>query len=73
MAHGDREPVLVSEDGLASVYADLVVALRRAGTPIPTNDLWIAAVATREGATVLTYEGHFERVGRVGVHRLERS
>lgn len=30
-------------------HADLVVELRREGTPIPTDDLWIAATAAREG------------------------
>lgn len=65
--------VLAVDDEAASIYADLVVALRHAGTPIPTNDLWIAAVAAREGATVLTYDAHFEKIGRIGVHRLARD
>lgn len=65
--------VLDVDDEAASIYADLVVTLRRAGTPIPTTDLWIAAVAAREGATVLTYDAHYEKIGRVGVHRLERG
>ena len=47
-------------------YAEIVVDLRRAGTPIPTNDLWIAATAARFGAIVLTYDGHFRMIGRVG-------
>lgn len=47
-------------------YAEIVAELRRAGTPIPTNDIWIAATAARNGATVLTCDDHFERIGRVG-------
>lgn len=47
-------------------YAEIVADLRRAGTPLPTNDIWIAAVASRNGATVLTCDDHFERIGRVG-------
>lgn len=47
-------------------YAAIVVDLRRAGTPIPTNDIWIAASAAREGALVLTFDGHFEAIRRVG-------
>jgi len=43
-----------------------VVALRRAGTPIPTNDVWIAASAFKAGATVLTYDHHFDTIQRVG-------
>lgn len=47
-------------------FAEIVVELRRAGTPLPTNDLWIAATAARHGALVLTYDRHFERISRVG-------
>ncbi len=47
-------------------YAEMVVDLRRAGTPIPTNDIWIAATAARAGALVLTADEHFERINRVG-------
>jgi tRNA(fMet)-specific endonuclease VapC len=47
-------------------YAEIVAELRRAGTPVPTNDIWIAATAARNGITVLTCDDHFERIGRVG-------
>ena len=50
---------------VAEQYADIVVALRAAGTPIPTNDVWIAATAAKFSATVLTYDRHFERIDRV--------
>ena len=47
-------------------YAGIVTELRKAGTPLPTNDIWIAAIAARNGATVLTCHDHFERIARVG-------
>lgn len=47
-------------------YAEIVADLRRAGTPLPTNDVWIAATAARHGAAVLTCDEHFERIVRVG-------
>ena len=47
-------------------FAEIVADLRRAGTPVPTNDAWIAASAARVGATVLTYDPHFRLIGRVG-------
>lgn len=65
--------VLDVDEEAASHYADLMVALRRAGTPVPSNDVWIAAVALRDGATVLTYDGDFARIPRVGVHLLARA
>ena len=47
-------------------YAEIVADLRKAGTPVPTNDIWIAAAAARNATTVLTCDDHFERIGRVG-------
>jgi tRNA(fMet)-specific endonuclease VapC len=47
-------------------YAEIVAELRKAGTPLPTNDIWIAASAARSGTTVLTCADHFERIARVG-------
>ncbi len=47
-------------------YAEIVAELRKAGTPVPTNDIWIAAVAARNGSAVLTCDDHFERIGRIG-------
>jgi predicted nucleic acid-binding protein len=47
-------------------YAEIVVDLRRAGTPISTNDIWIAATAAREGALVVSYDNHFRAISRVG-------
>ena len=65
--------VLDVDENAATIYAEILNALRRAGSPIPTNDLWIAAVAAREGATVLTYDTHFERIARVSVRLLTRE
>ena len=57
---------LVVDVDVARVYAEIAVALRRAGTPIPTNDIWIAATAANVGAIVLTHDGHFDQISRVG-------
>ena len=48
--------VLDVDDVAARIYAEIMVALRKAGTPLPTNDIWVAAVAVRDGAAVLTYD-----------------
>ncbi len=60
------EVLEVNED-VAACYADIVAALRRAGTPVPANDAWIAACAAHTGSTVLTADAHFERIRRIGV------
>ena len=43
-------------------YARLRGALTRAGTPIPENDLWIAALAVEHGWPLATRDAHFARV-----------
>lgn len=57
---------LVVDGDVGRVYAEIAIALRRAGTPIPTNDIWIAATAANAGAIVLTHDVHFEQIQRVG-------
>jgi tRNA(fMet)-specific endonuclease VapC len=47
-------------------YADIIAELRKTGAPLPTNDIWIAAIAARNGTTVLTCDSHFEQIARVG-------
>jgi len=62
--------VLDVDDEAAQIYSEIVVALRKAGTPIPSNDIWIAAVAAREGVHVVTYDARFGLIARVGTHIL---
>lgn len=58
--------VLDIDEHAARIFAEIVVALRAAGTPVPTNDIWIAAVAAREGASVISFDAHFRSIQRVG-------
>jgi tRNA(fMet)-specific endonuclease VapC len=58
---------------VSRIYGEIVVALRRAGTPVPTNDIWIAAAAFFAGATLLTYAPHFQAIGRVGMVLLSET
>lgn len=44
---------------IASRYGRVFSELRRAGTPIPINDVWIAATALDCGGTLLTFDRHF--------------
>ena len=65
------EPFVTVLDVTRSVarrYGDVFAELRRAGTPIPTNDLWIAASTLDCGGSLLTFDSHFERV--VGLPRV---
>jgi predicted nucleic acid-binding protein len=47
---------------MARRYALLVAALRAAGTPLPSNDIWIAATAMELGAHLVSYDTHFSAI-----------
>lgn len=58
----DRVDILVVDDGTAAYYATVYRLLRSKGTPIPTNDMWIAASALQHGYALFSYDGHFQHV-----------
>jgi tRNA(fMet)-specific endonuclease VapC len=57
-----RVSVLPVTQTTADRFARIAAALRKAGTPIPSNDIWIAAHAFESGAELITFERHFEAV-----------
>lgn len=46
----------------AEQYARLFVQLKRAGTPVPDNDLWIAALALENDLALITRDRHFDNI-----------
>lgn len=63
---------LVVDREVGRTYAEILRSLRAAGTPLPANDIWVAATAARAGATVVTYDSHFEAIQRVGCWILQQ-
>ena len=61
--------------GLATAeqYGVVVAALSRKGSPIPTNDIWIAAQAMESGADLVSADGHFEHVDGIAWVRVAVS
>lgn len=43
-------------------YSRIAAQLKRQGTPIPTNDIWIAAQTMEHGAELITSDQHFEKI-----------
>jgi predicted nucleic acid-binding protein len=64
MASPRVEVVQVDEE-TAERYAVIFDSLRRAGSPIPTNDIWIAANAMQYGSVLLTTDPHFHAVAQI--------
>ena len=46
----------------ADRYSRIAAQLRRQGTPIPTNDIWIAAQTMEHGAELVTTDTHFDKI-----------
>lgn len=46
----------------AQFYTQVYQSLKLKGTPIPTNDMWIAASALEQGCVVCTYDQHFSLI-----------
>jgi len=61
----DRVRVVPVDEETAERYAAIRDYLRRKGTPIPTNDLWIAASAAQHGLKLLCLDRHFKKVPQV--------
>ena len=59
--------VAYATDGTTHHYASLYRQLRQQGTPIPTNDLWIAALVIEHGASLCSRDAHFQRLAQLDV------
>ena len=46
----------------SEIFGEVKDSLRRAGTPLPINDVWIASQAVETGSVVITYDTHLNRV-----------
>lgn len=54
----------------AEVFGVVKQDLKKAGTPLPINDVWIAAHALETGSILVTYDGHFKNIA--GIRRWEK-
>ncbi len=46
----------------ADVFGQVKDTLKRSGTPIPMNDVWIAAQAIETGSVIVSFDEHFRKV-----------
>ena len=51
----------------AERYAAILNSLWQAGTPIPTNDIWIAASAMEYGLRIVTTDEHYKKIPQIMV------
>ena len=46
-------------------YAEILAFLREGGTPVPANDIWIAAGAMQHGLRLVTTDAHYRKIPQV--------
>ena len=56
-----------TSDATTLAFANISMQFRKSGTPIGTNDLWIAALAFEHNVPVLTSDSDFLRVKNIEV------
>jgi tRNA(fMet)-specific endonuclease VapC len=63
--------VAVIDEETSQRHAYIHDYLRRKGTPVSPNELWIAASAWQHGLVVLTLDGDFSKIPEVIVRRFD--
>ena len=54
--------VLLLDAAAAEHYAEIRLALKQKGRPIPENDMWIAAICRAHDVPLLTFDKHFAEI-----------
>ena len=57
--------VIAIDEAVTRCYAKIFDQLRKDGSPIPTNDLWIAACVMHVGFPVYSLDAHFKHVSGI--------
>jgi len=57
-----RVEILFPDLTTAEYYAEIRLELKRSGTPIPANDVWIAALARQHAMPLISLDRHFDAV-----------
>ena len=63
-----RVRIAEANEETTHAYARLFAWLRHQGTPIPTNDIWIAAVTLQNDAILLSRDTHFEKLPQLACY-----
>jgi tRNA(fMet)-specific endonuclease VapC len=63
--NSSRVTVLLPDEQTTHHYARLFLQLRQKGAAIPTNDLWIAALAVQHDLILCTSDAHFDHLPQI--------
>lgn len=65
----DEVAVLNSDDQTARFYGEVKAELKKKGTSIPENDIWISAIAIQYDLTLVTRDKHFGNIDGLKVEK----
>ena len=57
--------ILYADEQTTHHYANVYRQLRKQGTPIPTNDMWIAALALQHSLVLCARDAHFDALAQL--------
>ena len=63
--NSERVKILYPDDETTHHYARIFHQLKNQGTPIPTNDIWIASLVTQHELVLLARDKHFEQLPQI--------
>lgn len=62
-----RVQVLYADEGSTHHFAQVFAQLRLQGTPIPVNDIWIAALAIQHDLLLYSRDQHFNNLPQIAL------
>jgi tRNA(fMet)-specific endonuclease VapC len=57
--------ILNATSETAEIFGSLKNTLKKAGTPLPINDVWIASHSIETGSVIVTYDKHFNKISGI--------
>ena len=61
----DGVRVLFADDQTTHHYASVYRQLRKQGTPIPTNDIWLASLVLQHNLALHARDAHFDHLAQI--------
>lgn len=63
--NSERVRIVAPDEQTTFIYAELYAGLRKRGRPVPTNDLWIAALVTQHDLVLFDRDSDFDAFARL--------
>ena len=63
--NSSRVEVVFPDEDTTHHYARLFQQLKKQGTPLPTNDIWLAALAWQHNLRLFTRDEHFQKIPQI--------